>query len=665
MAIETSGSNPRRGGGSGHASRRHRFDFRPAAARFLKPAARHARRLLDIAGGIWRRIATAIAPVTEPIGRWFTRQWHRVGGDRFSRFLSSSLLRRIVMSNLLGLAILFAGALYLSQFNIWLIDSKRETLEVRALTIASALASETSLRTTGDLPQTDPPDRPSLFPDLEFSLDPARVARKSRHLLSQTKSQFRTRVYDTGGSLVYDSRYAVRPDKRPAADAQDKQTPNPKNLLTRMTQRLLRSDLRVYKDPGHNNGFAIREVRNAFRRSETQALILLTRKGRQVVSIATPIQRAGADKPAGVLLLSTHRKEIDRAADEQRMVVLAFALISLAAAMIASFMLARTVAGPMQELSEVAEDVTRNIHAAANLPQFDDREDEVGQLTRAFKTMTAALYSRVEASEKFAADVAHELKNPLAAAKSTAEAFDYAKTDEQRAVLIKQIQEEIHRLNNLISDVSNASRLDAELMRQHREPVDIAEAAQNVTTSFNDLKSGTGQRVALHFDPSVKASGAYVVSGKAEPLTRVLTNLVDNALSFSPPNGRVDITVRRDATHVQITIDDQGPGIDPEQLEAIFQRFYTYRPTAESSRGNNSGLGLSISREIIRAHDGEIWAENRASPTPDGQTPERLGARFAIRLPAADAPDPATQPRRRLSKLITRRSRRTDAAKPT
>jgi len=638
MALETSGDDTSRRtpGTPAHIPRMDN-----AARGPLSEAARGVVLLLSL-------LRSAAAQLVRPLQRAF----EAAGNTRLGRFLSSSLLRRIVMSNLLGLTILFAGAMDLSQFNVWLIDSKRESLQVRALTIAKALASDATIATTNGTDGTPSAGTAfNPFADLEFSLDPIRIAQTSRQLLSDAKN--RARVYDLRGTLVHDSQRTMRPDTREEAENSDTTNrSDTKNLLTRMTQRLLRSDLRVYKDPDHGNAGSIREIRHALDNGETSAFVLLTSRGRQIVSIATPIQRAGSADVSGVLVLSTHRREIDDAVEEQRNVIIGFALLALAAAMIASYMLARTVAGPMQELSEVAEDVTRNIHAAAKLPEFKDREDEVGQMARAFKTMTAALYRRIEASEKFAADVAHELKNPLAAAKSTAEAFDYAKTDEQRNHLVKQIQHEIERLNKLITDVSNASRLDAELMRQQGEPVDVADVAQNIVTTFSDLLSDSDKAVKLEFDEAAHLSGAYMILGQAGRIGQVLTNLVDNALSFSPAGGTVHISVRRESDDIFVVVKDEGPGIDPDQLDKIFQRFYTYRPTALSSRGNNSGLGLSISREIIEVHHGEIWAENHAEPDNMKQAGAK-GAVFIIRLPAADSPAIATPRRRGLSRLIT------------
>jgi two-component system sensor histidine kinase ChvG len=596
--------------------------------------------LLAAASGVERFASAAwrwIQSVLKPMSGFFSAAGTALARTPPGRYITSSLLRRIVMSNLLGLAILFIGALYLSQFNIWLIDSKRENLQVRAATIANALATDTTTENSADR-DSNP------FVDFELKLDPSKVAYGMRRYLEGVSD--RARVYSLAGDLIHDSKRAVRlDDSNPAS----RTNPKTKNFWTRLTQKLLRSNLRVYKDPGHGSVRTIGDMREAFK-GKTVPMILLNTVGQQLVSIATPVMRN--KEVIGVLLLSTHPREIDEVVDEQSKIVLAFAFCALAAAMIASYLLAQTVAGPMRKLSEVAEDVTRNIHSAAQLPSFDERRDEVGRLTRAFKAMTASLYGRIEASEKFAADVAHELKNPLAAARSTAQAFDYAKTDEQREMLVRQIQEEITRLNMLITDVSNASRLDADLLLQKSEPIDLVATCQDVVNTFADLLSETEITVRLSFDDAAHASGAYVVTGQEGRLGQVLTNLVDNAISFSPKDGNIDVRLRREGSDVFLIVEDEGPGIDPEQLGMIFNRFYTYRPEANSSRGNNSGLGLSITREIIRAHGGEILAENRPLPadTEDGRVSG--GARFIVRLAAVDQ----RPPRGRLSRLLGSRS---------
>jgi two-component system sensor histidine kinase ChvG len=390
----------------------------------------------------------------------------------------------------------------------------------------------------------------------------------------------------------------------------------------------------VYKEIGSGKGTVYREVAAALKGAQPTPMLLLTDDGDQIVAVPVPIQRAKAVH--GVLLLSTRPGEIDEILDQQRNVILLLAAMALAATIVSSLLLDRTVAGPMRKLSDTAMVVSRNINQRHELPDFAERSDEVGQMARAFRSMTAALYRRIEASEKFAADVAHELKNPLTAARSTAESLTYARTDAQRDELVTQIQLELKRLNRLITDVSKASRLDAELARQHTEPVAVVSVLENVVAAMRERAAARGCDLTLDVGGGISSPVSFVVEGNDGRLGQVMTNLVDNAISFSPHGGAVRITARRTGATVELAVEDDGPGIEEDKLSTIFERFYTYRPTATSSRGDNSGLGLSISREIVKAHGGEIRAENRYR---DGRSArperERIGARFVVTLPAA------------------------------
>jgi two-component system sensor histidine kinase ChvG len=326
--------------------------------------------------------------------------------------------------------------------------------------------------------------------------------------------------------------------------------------------------------------------------------------------------------------MSTRPGEIDQILSDQRDQIWLLAAFAILASLISALLLARTVAGPIRRLSAAAELVSRNISARHELPDFAQRTDEVGQMASAFAAMTAALYRRVEASESFAADVAHELKNPLTAARSMAESLSYAKTEEQRKEVVKQIQNELIRLNRLITDVSNASRLDAELARQQMVATDVTTVVASINQIFRDILSGDSRRVET--DIAVAPfDDAYVVRGHDGRLGQVVTNLIDNAISFSPEGSAVTVRVRRVDGNVELAVEDQGPG--------IFDRFYTDRPETEVIRGKNSGLGLSISREIIRAHGGEISAENRRAPGA-ARTERPLGARFVVRIPGVVTP---------------------------
>jgi two-component system sensor histidine kinase ChvG len=243
--------------------------------------------------------------------------------------------------------------------------------------------------------------------------------------------------------------------------------------------------------------------------------------------------------------------------------------------------------------------------------------------------MTNALYSRIEAIESFAADVAHELKNPLTSLRSAVETLPLAKSDESRSRLLNVIHHDVKRLDRLISDISDASRLDAELQRQETAPVDFTKLLNTLVAVANEMKRDDCVKVTLRFEGGLHA---FQVPGHDSRLGQIVDNLIENARSFSPPGGTVRVTCRHLRHHIEILVDDDGPGVRAEVRDKIFERFYTDRP--HQGFGQNSGLGLSISKQIVEAHGGAIWVENRTgAPGPDGE-PRVLGARFIVRLPA-------------------------------
>jgi two-component system sensor histidine kinase ChvG len=247
--------------------------------------------------------------------------------------------------------------------------------------------------------------------------------------------------------------------------------------------------------------------------------------------------------------------------------------------------------------------------------------------------MTDSLYSRIEAIESFAADVAHELKNPLTSLRSAIETLPLAKSEESRQRLLAVIQHDIQRLDRLISDISDASRLDADLQRHEAEPVELRKLLTAVSDLTNEIPRDDEVKVEVSFEPD-DAAEAFTVMGNDSRLGQVIDNLVQNARSFSPRGGKVRIICKRVASGVEIAVEDEGPGIRPDALSRIFERFYTDRP--EHGFGQNSGLGLSISRQIVEAHGGRIWAENRLStPQQPSEAPHIAGARFVMLLPAA------------------------------
>ncbi len=573
------------------------------------------------------------------IARWWRNQ-------PVPRFVTGSLLRRILLSNLIGLIIFSVGILYMSSSRGWLIDAKRESLRVQGEIIAAAIAGDAKVETerlTLDptkLPEASDariPFRDDGFAALELSIRPERVAPILRRLIQPTNT--RARIYARDGTLIVDSdkllhRGAILQAEEAARNKaeNDNGRVKTKNFWTKLTRWFLDKKLPVYREIDSGLGTNYPEVRIAMAGGTAMPMVLLTEDFKQIVSMAVPIQRMKAVH--GVLLLSTRPGEIDEIAAEDRNKILLMALLALVTTVTTSIFLARTVAGPIRNLADTAEVVSNDINARHELPELSDRRDEVGQLAQAFSKMTAALFRRLEASDRFAADIAHELKNPLTAARSTAESLGYAKSDEQRGQLIEQIQLELKRLNRMITEISSASRLDAELARQQREPVPLVQLLENVTASiFKDKAADLGVELQLKVPPAT-AHDTYTIYGNDSRIAQVVTNLVDNALSFSPEGGKVVISVLRDDTDVELRVDDEGPGIDEEHLEKVFVRFWTYRPTAISSRGNNSGLGLNISREIVTAYGGSIRAENRYwEPGDPSSGRRRIGARFIVRLP--------------------------------
>jgi two-component system, OmpR family, sensor histidine kinase ChvG len=557
----------------------------------------------------------------------------------------SSLTRRIVILNLIGLAILVSGILYLNQFRAGLIDAKVQSLLTQGEIIAGALAASAGVDT--DQIQLDPekllesePGQAATGADddsLGFTIDPERAAPILRRLVKPTGS--RARIYGRDGALILDSdtfysrgevlRYDLPP---PDAEKPDALTAFWQAVKTRMRQY----DLPLYNEIGGDNGKAYPEVASALTGTSVP-IVRVNDKGELVVSVAVPVQRLRA--VLGVLLLSTRGGDIDNIVAAERWGIVRVSLFAAAVTVVLSMILANTIAGPVQRLASAAERVRHSVKARAEIPDFTDRTDEIGHLSGALRDMTQALYKRIDAIESFAADVAHELKNPLTSLRSATETLPLVKTPDSKERLMEIIQHDVKRLDRLISDISDASRLDAELAREDARPVDTAELLRTTVSLFNDIHRDDTPEVVLDIAYS---SGArpYRCIGHDSRLSQVIVNLLDNAISFSPPGGRVSVKAKRVGGEIQIAVEDEGPGIPPENLERIFERFYTDRP--QESFGQNSGLGLNISRQIVVAHGGRLWAENRlhegdAARGKSVGAAERKsgGARFVIRLPAA------------------------------
>ena len=552
----------------------------------------------------------------------------------FVRVTFSSLSRRIIFLNVTGLLALVIGILYLSQFRAGLIDARVQSLLVQGEIIAGAIAASATVET--DTITIDPerlldlqagesygPSEEALS-GLEFPVNPERVAPVLRRLVSPTNT--RARIYDRDGVLILDSRNlydVLRFDLPPP-------TQKPGYLeraYVAIRTWFSRGTLPLYRELGPQNGKSYGEVGNALQGFKS-SMVRINERGEVIVSVAVPVQRFRAVR--GALMLSTQGADIDNMVGAERLAIFKVFLIASGVMVVLSFLLAGTIAGPVRRLAESAQLVRRRIRSRVEIPDLSHRRDEIGHLSGSLRDMTDALYSRIEAIESFAADVAHELKNPLTSLRSAVETLPLAKTDNSRGRLMAVIQHDVKRLDRLISDISDASRLDAEMQRNDAHPVNLVELLTMVVGVANE-RHDDGVKVALNFEGC--RTTAFTVLGHDSRLGQVIDNLIDNARSFSPAGGTVRVTCRRLKTEVEIVVDDDGPGVPAEAVEKIFERFYTYRP--DQDFGQNSGLGLSISKHIIEAHGGRIWVENRQrAATGADEPPTVLGALFIVHLPA-------------------------------
>lgn len=564
---------------------------------------------------------------------------------------SSSLTRRIVFLNLGGLVLMLIGFMYMNQFREGLIDARIQSLKTQGEIIAAAVAASATVET--DAISIDPEKLMSLAPGetmgpgedddpaLEFSINPDQIGPVLRRLVGPTRTV--ARIYDREGYLLIDSRSITERStilRFDLAPPQERQASWSRRMITQFENVFGGANLPLYEDIGLANGRAYQEVQRALS-GEAQSVVRVNARGETIISVAVPVQRFRVVR--GALLLSTQGGDIDKIISSERWAMIRIFLVFASVMLIVSLFLAGTIAEPMRRLAEAAQRVRRGIKSRQEIPDFTDRPDEIGHLSGSLRDMTKALYNRIEAIESFAADVAHELKNPLTSLRSAVETLPIARTDASRGRLLEVIQHDVKRLDRLITDISDASRLDAEMARLDFDPVDIVRLVRAVVDMANEVKREDGVRFTLDVARPDSGAAAFTVLGHDSRLGQVINNLVDNARSFSPHGGSVRLAVRsargeptgpddrEGRPGVEIIVDDDGPGVPAHAFERIFERFYTDRP--EQGFGQNSGLGLSISRQIVEAHGGVIRAANRRAP--DGGD---AGARFTVWLPAAPAP---------------------------
>ncbi|MBB5576862.1 two-component system sensor histidine kinase ChvG [Rhizobium paranaense] len=557
----------------------------------------------------------------------------------FGNAVFSSLTRRILFFNLAALVVLVGGILYLNQFREGLIDARVESLLTQGEIIAGAVSASASVDTNSI---TIDPQKllelqagQSITPvpndeDLEFPIDPEKVAPVLTRLISPTRT--RARIFDADANLLLDSRHlysrgqVLRYDLPPVDDAAQSWSDWFSGLLNKMLQP---GNLPVYKEAPGGDGSIYPEVMNALT-GVRGAVVRTTEKGELIVSVAVPIQRFRA--VLGVLLLSTQAGDIDKIVHAERLAIMRVFGVATLVNVVLSLLLSSTIANPLRRLSAAAIRVRRGgAKEREEIPDFSARQDEIGNLSIALRDMTSALYDRIDAIESFAADVSHELKNPLTSLRSAVETLPLAKSDESKKRLMDVIQHDVRRLDRLISDISDASRLDAELARSDARSLDLEVLLRDMIDISRQVgHSKKAVEIDYIVDRKPGAKTKFTIDGHDLRIGQIVTNLIENARSFvAKDTGKITVRLTRTRTRCVIYVEDNGPGIQAENIDRIFERFYTDRPEAEGF-GQNSGLGLSISRQIAEAHGGSLRAENIV----DGDGAALLGARFILSLPA-------------------------------
>ncbi len=513
---------------------------------------------------------------------------------------------------MLALSTLVAGVLYLGDYRRSLIQAELAAMETQAELFAVALAEGAV----------------QLDQSSEQRLASGIMNQMLRRLVQATGT--RARLFHRSGELIADSRYfgqavtSVEVEELPPPGA-EKGT-GTAGALFDVYDRLVRwlpgaLPLKSYEEIAQPNAADYPEVMSALM-GDGANMVRAYEQDSMMLSVAVPVQRY--KRILGALMLTKPSNAIDLALLDVRLDILKIFLVAILVTAILSIYLARTIARPVRRLAAAADKVRRDHGREDEIPDFTRRNDEIGDLSLALRDMTQALWTRMDAIERFAADVAHEIKNPLTSLRSAVETASRVQDRDRQQKLMAIIQDDVGRLDRLISDISDASRLDAELSRAHKEPVDLAA----MLTTLVDVLGAAGDGRSARLQLELVDHPVLNVSGMEGRLVQVFRNLISNAQTFSPPGGVIRVTASRDRQMVHVAIDDEGPGIPPGKEEDIFQRFYTERPQGEKF-GTHSGLGLSISKQIVEAHGGLIRASNR-----QGAGGRVLGARFVVCLPA-------------------------------
>jgi two-component system sensor histidine kinase ChvG len=537
---------------------------------------------------------------------------------RYRRGRLSPLTRRILAVNVLAIALLGLGLLYLGEYQQSLVAAEIESLATQGQIFAAALGEGAVIDVAGE--------GEALVPELGRDM--------MRRLVEPTHT--RARLFDANGALVGDTRLL----RGPGGTVQIQELPPPggAGFMQRMANALYdlvsgtvpwQAHYRPYRERENETASDYPEVRRAIAGDVATAVRDNEIGGGLLLTAAVPVQRY--KQVLGVVLLSKGSGEIEQAVRGVRFEILRVFVIALGVTVLLSIYLAGTIVQPVRRLAAAAERVRRGHGRQVAIPDLTARRDEIGDLSGALRDMTSALWQRMDAIERFAADVAHEIKNPLTSLKSAVETAARVEDPAKQRKLLALVRDDVERLDRLISDISDASRLDAELSRGEVDRVAIDRMLEALVEVHGATASETAPQLVLALGEAAggRTAQQLAVIGIEGRLVQVFRNLIANAISFSPPGGTIRIAALRRGDRIEVTIDDDGPGIPDGKLEAIFERFYSERPVAEKF-GTHSGLGLSISKQIVEAHRGTIVAVNRRGV--DGSV---VGARFTVRLPVA------------------------------
>lgn len=521
----------------------------------------------------------------------------------------SPLTRRVLTVNVLALGALVAGLLYLGQYEDGLVEAELASLHTQAEIFAGALGEGAAGEDAGG----------------GQALVPVTARPMLRRLVGPTRA--RARLFGARGALIVDSRDMVGP----GAPVQEEALPPPgeEGLADRLAVAVYDWVLGLLPAGNRPRDYAERAVQRAADYpeaadalgGEARTRLRYDERGEMVLVAAVPVQRF--KRVLGALMLTADGADIREAVRDVRLGILNAFAVALGVTVILSLYLANTITRPVKRLADAARQVKGGRNEHLKIPDFTARRDEIGDLSAALRDMTADLWNRMEAVERFAADVSHEIKNPLTSLSSAVETAARISDPAQQRQLMAIIQEDVRRLDRLITDISSASRLDAELARAEMSEVDIGRLLETLVDIHGPARADRGNGLELALD-----GGPLLATGIESRLVQVFQNLLENALSFTPPGAPVTVRAARENGTLAVTVDDEGPGIPEENLDSVFERFYTQRPESERF-GSHSGLGLAIARQIVEAHRGSIAASNRY----DGNG-GIAGARFTVRLPA-------------------------------